>query len=148
MVSMRNFQKHSFWFRPCIGGRRARAGYSLVEMMAVVLVIGLCTLVVGLQFFGGSVDAARRQSAEARAQALNVAKASFAARVAFAEDLWEGKSNGERYALLVSEANGGPFLGMAPDTLGEFEPEGYSFDLGDRLNSRVLPVSVGGGGGR
>lgn len=108
--------------RPASAGRRSRFGFSLVEMMACVSIIGIIAFMAIPSVTRMRSDS-ERNLAIARAEALNLAQASFIqvrGRTQAALDWAAATSTQAKYTLLL------PYLSFSETTLTAFMPLGYS----------------------
>ena len=119
--------------------RRSSRGFSLVEVLAAVAIIGIIVFIAI-----PNVVQARRDSEEqltiARAEALNMATSQFvqANGRANAGSLWSGRTNTERYDLVKG------YLAYAPSVLADFQPTGYTFTFGSTPDARVAVTRANG----
>ncbi|MBE7497359.1 MAG: prepilin-type N-terminal cleavage/methylation domain-containing protein [Verrucomicrobiaceae bacterium] len=117
-----NFSASQRPLRAVSPGRQSRRGFSLVEMMACVSIIGIIAFMAIPSVTRMRTDS-ERNLAISRAEALNLAQASFIqvrGRTQAALD-WSGASTAQaKYALLQ------PYLSFSESTLTSFMPLGYS----------------------
>jgi len=102
--------------------RRTRFGFSLVEMMACVSIIGIIAFMAIPSVTRMRSDS-ERNLAIARAEALNLAQASFIqmrGRTQAALDWTAASTTQAKYTLLL------PYLSFSESTLSSFMPLGYS----------------------
>lgn len=102
--------------------RTARRGFSLVEMMACVSIIGIIAF-LAIPSVARMRSDSEKNLAIARAEALNLAQASFIqvrGRSQAAADWTAAASSTAKYNLLL------PYLSYAETTLTAFMPSGYS----------------------
>lgn len=110
-------QPHS----PARGTRRRLLGFSLVEMMACVSIIGIIAF-LAIPSVARMRSDSERNLAIARAEALNLAQASFIqvrGRSQAATD-WAAANSTAKYNLLR------PYLSYSEATVSAFMPSGYS----------------------
>ncbi|MBL9130419.1 MAG: type II secretion system protein [Verrucomicrobiaceae bacterium] len=109
-------------FRATLSALRSRRGFSLVEMMACVSIIGIIAFLAIPSVTRMRSDS-ERNLAIARAEALNLAQASFIqvrGRTQAALDWSAAASAQAKYTLLL------PYLSFSESTLTSFLPLGYS----------------------
>jgi type II secretory pathway pseudopilin PulG len=112
--------------RPC-----AAAGFTLVEMLGVCVLIGLLATMAGMAVFG-LYNAGQDKQAVAAAQAINQAQQIYLLRVSGAATAWSGAaSNDTKFALISA------YLPGTPGSLSSYEPNGYTFTLGASLADPV-----------
>jgi len=107
---------------PAAAARRGRTGFSLVEMMACVSIIGIIAF-LAIPSVARMRSDSEKNLAIARAEALNLAQASFIqvrGRSQAAADWTAAASSTAKYNLLL------PYLSYAESTLTAFMPSGYS----------------------
>ena len=107
---------------PAAAARRGRTGFSLVEMMACVSIIGIIAFLAIPSVARMRSDSEKNLAIE-RAEALNLAQASFIqvrGRSQAAADWTAAASSTAKYNLLL------PYLSYAETTLTAFMPSGYS----------------------
>jgi prepilin-type N-terminal cleavage/methylation domain-containing protein len=106
-----------------------RRGFSLVEVLAAVSIIGIITFLAIPNIVAIKGDS-ERNLAIARAEALNMATVSYiqANGRGNVATSWAALSNQNRYAALV------PYLSFAPANLTDYTPAGYSLVLPANLN--------------
>ena len=107
---------------PAAAARRGRTGFSLVEMMACVSIIGIIAF-LAIPSVARMRSDSEKNLAIARAEALNLAQASFIqvrGRSQAAADWTAAASSTAKYNLLL------PYLSYAETTLTAFMPSGYS----------------------
>mgnify|MGYP000894183604 FL=1 len=107
---------------PAAAARRGRKGFSLVEMMACVSIIGIIAF-LAIPSVARMRSDSEKNLAIARAEALNLAQASFIqvrGRSQAAADWTAASSSTAKYNLLL------PYLSYAETTLTAFMPSGYS----------------------
>jgi prepilin-type N-terminal cleavage/methylation domain-containing protein len=107
---------------PAAAARRGRTGFSLVEMMACVSIIGIIAF-LAIPSVARMRSDSEKNLAIARAEALNLAQASFIqvrGRSQAAADWTAAASTTAKYNLLL------PYLSYAETTLTAFMPSGYS----------------------
>lgn len=107
---------------PVSAARRGRTGFSLVEMMACVSIIGIIAF-LAIPSVARMRSDSEKNLAIARAEALNLAQASFIqvrGRSQAAADWTTATSSTAKYNLLL------PYLSYAETTLTAFMPSGYS----------------------
>jgi prepilin-type N-terminal cleavage/methylation domain-containing protein len=108
--------------QPAAAARRGRTGFSLVEMMACVSIIGIIAF-LAIPSVARMRSDSEKNLAIARAEALNLAQASFIqvrGRSQAAADWTAAASSTAKYNLLL------PYLSYAETTLTAFMPSGYS----------------------
>ena len=108
--------------QPAAAARRGRTGFSLVEMMACVSIIGIIAF-LAIPSVARMRSDSEKNLAIARAEALNLAQASFIqvrGRSQAAADWTAASSSTAKYNLLL------PYLSYAETTLTAFMPSGYS----------------------
>jgi prepilin-type N-terminal cleavage/methylation domain-containing protein len=108
--------------KPAATARRGRTGFSLVEMMACVSIIGIIAF-LAIPSVARMRSDSEKNLAIARAEALNLAQASFIqvrGRSQAAADWTAATSSTAKYNLLL------PYLSYAETTLTAFMPSGYS----------------------
>lgn len=108
--------------QPAAAARRGRMGFSLVEMMACVSIIGIIAF-LAIPSVARMRSDSEKNLAIARAEALNLAQASFIqvrGRSQAAADWTAATSSTAKYNLLL------PYLSYAETTLTAFMPSGYS----------------------
>ncbi len=104
---------------------RSRAAFSLVELLAVVSIIGLITFLAFPKVTQMRSDG-ERNLAIARAEALNMAMANLVqvrGRLTANQDWTTGANDTGRYDLVK------PYLGFAESSLTLYMPSGYDVDF-------------------
>ena len=101
--------------------RKNRAGFSLVEVLAAVAIIGVITFLALPNIITVRQDA-EENLAITRAEAINMAIAAYiqSRGRTNAEAQWFATSNDQQKFDLL-----GPFLAFAPDNVGEYMPQDY-----------------------
>ena len=109
-----------------------KAGFSLVEVLAAVAIIGILVFIAIPNVVQSRRDA-EEHFAIGRAEALNSSISSFiqANGRANAGVQWSGKTNAERYALVKG------YLAYAPTDLSGYQPNGYTYSLPSSPDARV-----------
>jgi prepilin-type N-terminal cleavage/methylation domain-containing protein len=101
--------------------RRLQQAFSLVEMLAVIAIIGIVVFLAVpnlVQIKGDAED----NHAEARVEALNIAMAAYlSANGTSASNSWVGADNAGRYGLVQSH------LAFSSTNLTDYVPAGYTF---------------------
>jgi prepilin-type N-terminal cleavage/methylation domain-containing protein len=108
--------------KPAVAARRGRTGFSLVEMMACVSIIGIIAF-LAIPSVARMRSDSEKNLAIARAESLNLAQASFIqvrGRSQAAADWTAATTSTAKYNLLL------PYLSYAETTLTAFMPSGYS----------------------
>jgi prepilin-type N-terminal cleavage/methylation domain-containing protein len=108
--------------RPARKARRFLGGFSLVEMMACVSIIGIIAF-LAIPSVSRMRSDSERNLAIARAESLNLAQASFIqvrGRTQAAADWTAAASSTAKYNLLL------PYLSYAESTVTAFMPAGYT----------------------
>lgn len=121
---------------------RRRTGFSLVEVLAAVAIIGIIVFIAIPNVVQSRRDA-EEHFAIGRAEAMNGAVSQFiqANGRANAGVAWAGKTNPERYDLIKS------YLAYAPASLADFQPNGYAFTLPASPDGKVSIAQDNGSGG-
>lgn len=109
-----------------------RAGFSLVEVLAAVAIIGILVFIAIPNVVQSRRDA-EEHFAIGRAEALNSSISQFiqANGRANAGVAWAGKTNAERYSLVKG------YLAYAPLDLTTYQPNGYTYVLPSSPDTRV-----------
>ena len=108
--------------KPAVAARRGRTGFSIVEMMACVSIIGIIAF-LAIPSVARMRSDSEKNLAIARAESLNLAQASFIqvrGRSQAAADWTAATTSTAKYNLLL------PYLSYAETTLTAFMPSGYS----------------------
>ena len=116
--------------RPC-----AATGFTLVETLGVVILIGLLAALAGMAVFG-LYGAGLDKQAIGAAQAINQAEQIYLVRISGAATAWSGAGSNEAKFSLISA-----YLPGTPASLETYEPSGYTFLLGATLST---PVTIAG----
>lgn len=119
-------------------GRRA-AGFTLLEILVVVMVIGLlATMIVG--GFSNVVPAGREAAAVNKARIVNAARVTYGLTVPDAAAQWASAlTDVDRSTLLV---NAGALTGTSTDWLSA--AGGYSLNLSGSLQAKTVLRDRGG----
>jgi type II secretory pathway pseudopilin PulG len=119
-------------FRSCLARKRARqCGLTIVEGIGMIVLVGIMAG-MAVPAIGGLKQAGQDQQAIGIAQALNQAQQTYQLRVANAVASWSAATGQEsKYALISA------YVPYAADTLADYSPTGYSFQLGSTLGSKV-----------
>lgn len=115
-----------------------RCGMTLVEGIGMTILIGI---MAGLAFpaINGLRQGGLDQQAIGIAQALNQAQQTYQLRVPNAGTNWNNASDSSARYQLISG-----YVPYAADTLGHYEPSGYTFALGATLNTKVVITGPNG----
>lgn len=112
---------------------RHRAGFTLFEVLLVVMVIGLLsTMVVG--GFAQVVPAAQETAAVNKARILNAARITYGLTVADSANRWAAAAGDPERTTLLVEA--GVLSGQAADWLAA--PGGYTLTLTGALRAKTV----------
>jgi prepilin-type N-terminal cleavage/methylation domain-containing protein len=119
--------------------RKSRSGFSLVEVLAAVAIIGIIVFIAIPNVIQSRRDA-EEQFAITRAQALNIAVSQYvqAKGRANAGVTWAAKNNNERYVEIK------PYLAYSPDALSGYTPFGYTFTFAGSPDGRVTVTRANG----
>ncbi|HEL4239604.1 MULTISPECIES: type II secretion system minor pseudopilin GspH [Stenotrophomonas] len=141
--------------------QRVQRGFTLLELMVVLVIIGICTAGIGLGL-GSLLDPGRqlRQEAERLAQRLQVARDE--ARIDGRPLRWQADANGYRFSrregsgwvtvehddLLRPQKWQATGIAVQPANPIELSPEwiGIAWELGLSLNGRKLRLRDDGSG--
>jgi len=111
---------------------KRKNGFSLVEVLGVILVISILTAMV-VPWFGKTADGINDKMAVERAILLKGAMTSYLVDVGpGAHTTWSTLDQEQRYAKVRS------YLDSAPATLAAFQPNGYEY----QINALNEPVGV------
>lgn len=122
--------------------RRLRTGFSLVEMMACVSIIGIIAFLAIPSITRMRSDG-EKNLAITRAESLNLAQATFIqvkGRTQAAQDWTNAGTNEKRYALLKD------YLSYSESTLALFMPSGYSVTFDANITSMTKAALKGPSG--
>ena len=111
--------------------RNKKAGFSLVEVLAAVAIIGIIAF-LALPNIVAIKDESEIHLAISRAEAANMAMVSFIqsrGRATAVSEWSDADSVQEQYALLA------PYLAFAPTEIGDYMPSGYTIELPNSLSS-------------
>ena len=110
-----------------------RPGFSLVEVLAAVAIIGILVFIAIPNVVQSRRDA-EEHFAIGRAEALNSSISNYiqANGRANAGSQWAGKTNAERFALVKG------YLAYAPTVITDYQPNGYNFVLPATPDARVV----------
>lgn len=124
----------------CSSKQRHGRGFSLVEVLAAVTIIGVITFLAIPNIVRVKQDS-EDSLARARADALNLAAATYFQAVgpATASSTWTAANNAGRYQLLS------PYLSFAPASLADYMPSGYTIDFDASSPHRVKATLRGPG---
>lgn len=101
----------------------SRAGFSLVEILIVVVLIGILTT-VSYPVVVGLMENGKSHSAIVIAQSLNAAKQSFRMKHFKAEEDYAKQGNDEAKFALIQ-----PYIADSSSKLNQLMPKGYRVDL-------------------
>lgn len=113
--------------------RRGRNGFSLVEVLAAVGIVGIIAFLALPNIIRIKQDS-ERNLAISRAEAINMAMASFIqakGRATAVSDWDDLGDDDDRYAEIA------PYLAFAPDDFEDFQPGGYTIDIPDDIAKLV-----------
>ncbi len=119
--------------------KKSRSGFSLVEMMACVSIIGIIAFMAIPSVTRMRSDS-ERNLAIARAEALNLAQASYIqvrGRTQAALDWSSAASVEAKYTLLR------PYLSFSETTLAAFMPSGYAVTFAPSITSITKAALTG-----
>ena len=125
---------------PRLRSPRSRRGFSLVEVLAAVTIIGVITFLAIPNIVRVKQDS-EDSLARDRADALNLAAATYFQAVGpdTAASTWSSADNNARYQLLA------PYLAFAPATLADYMPGGYVVDFDATSPHRIKATLQGPG---
>ena len=118
--------------------RSLKRGFSLVEMMACVSIIGIIAF-MAIPSVTRMRNDGERNLAIARAEALNLAQASFIqvrGRTQASLDWSAASSTEAKYALLR------PYLSFSETTLATFMPSGYSVTFAPSITTMTKAALI------
>lgn len=120
---------------------RRSNGFSLVEMLAVIAIIGIVIFLAIPNLLQIKSDG-EQNLAISRAESLNMGMASFiqAQGQGAAETAWSGASTNGRYTLVK------PYVAFAPTAMSNYMPGGYSVTLPGSLTNLTKATLTGPGG--
>ena len=118
---------------------RSRKGYTIMEIVVVVTILGILTATTYV-YSVGLVNASRDKDAIARAQSINAAEQAYSMRVSTASSNWSSAANdAARFALIEQYI---PFTNGI--SLAGYMPNGYTLTLGSTLNVKVAITGPSG----
>lgn len=120
---------------------RPTNGFSLVEMLAVIAIIGIVIFLAIPNLLQIKTDG-EQNLAISRAESLNMGVASFiqAQGQVAAETAWASAGSNGRYGLVK------PYVAFAPSAMSNYMPAGYSVSLPTTLSNLSKATLTGPGG--
>ncbi len=121
---------------------RRRSGFSLVEMMACVAIIGVIAF-MAIPSVSRMREDSERNLAIARAEALNLAQASLIqvrGRTQAALEWASSGSSAAKYNLLR------PYLSFSESTISAYMPSGYSVNFPPSITTMTKATLIGPNG--